>query len=58
MLAWMAFFGTVEHIGVECTGSYGAGLLHYLQNAGIKWKAVSVVKAIRSMQKVPLMLLS
>lgn len=30
MLAWMASFGTVKRIGVECTGSYGAGLLRYL----------------------------
>jgi transposase len=28
-------FGTVARIGVECTGSYGAGLLRHLQNAGI-----------------------
>ncbi|VTM69822.1 Uncharacterised protein [Raoultella planticola] len=36
MLAWMASFGTVERIGVECTGSYGAGLLRYLQSAKIE----------------------
>ncbi|HHG0498777.1 TPA: IS110 family transposase [Klebsiella pneumoniae] len=35
MLTWMAYFGTVARIGVECTGSYGAGLLRHLQNAGI-----------------------
>lgn len=35
MLTWMASFGTVARIGVECTGSYGAGLLRHLQNAGI-----------------------
>jgi len=34
MLAWMASFGTVARIGVDCTGSYGAGLLRYLQKAG------------------------
>jgi len=34
MLAWMASFGMVARIGVECTGSYSAGLLRYLQNAG------------------------
>lgn len=27
LLAWMVSFGTVKRIGVECTGSYGAGLL-------------------------------
>lgn len=36
MLTWMASFGTVERIGVECTDSYGAGLLRYLQNAKIE----------------------
>lgn len=35
MLIWMASFGTVTRIVVECTGSYGAGLLRYLQNAGV-----------------------
>lgn len=35
LLAWMASFGTVKRIGVECTGSYGAGLLRYLQSAGV-----------------------
>ena len=36
MLAWMASFGTIERIGVECTGSYGAGLLRYLQSSEIE----------------------
>jgi transposase len=36
MLAWMASFGTVKRIGVECTGSYGAGLLRYLQSTGME----------------------
>src|SRR3954462_2334785 len=35
MLAWMRFFGEVERVGVESTGSYGAGLLRFLQQAGI-----------------------
>ncbi len=26
MLAWMRSFGDLQRIGVECTGSYGAGL--------------------------------
>lgn len=42
MLTWMASFGTVERIGVECTGSYGAGLLRYLQNAKIEVLEVTV----------------
>lgn len=61
MLAWMASFGTVKRIGVECTGSYGAGLLRYLQSTGVevlevtapdKRNTVSEVKAIPSIQKV------
>jgi transposase len=30
MVAWMRSFGALERIGVESTGSYGAGLLRYL----------------------------
>jgi transposase len=33
MLAWMRSFGDLQRIGVECTGSYGAGLLRYMQVA-------------------------
>ena len=36
MLAWMRSFAPVQRIGVECTGSYGAGLLRYLQQAGVE----------------------
>ena len=36
MLAWMTSFGALKRIGVECTGIYGSGLLHYLQNAGLE----------------------
>lgn len=36
MLAWMCSFGTVERVGVECTGTYGAGLMRYLQRAGVE----------------------
>ena len=35
MLAWMRSFGEVQRVGVELTGSYGAGLLRFLQQAGI-----------------------
>ena len=35
MLAWMRTFGELKRIGVECTGSYGAGLLRYMQTAGV-----------------------
>lgn len=36
MLAWMRSHGDLRRVGVECTGSYGAGLLRYLQRAGIE----------------------
>lgn len=36
MLAWMRGFGELERIGIESTGSYGAGLLRFLQAAGIE----------------------
>ncbi|HAV8126501.1 TPA: IS110 family transposase, partial [Escherichia coli] len=35
-LAWMTSFGALKRIGVECTGTYGSGLLRYLQNAGLE----------------------
>src|SRR3954466_15006236 len=36
MLAWMRFFGSLQRVGVEATGTYGAGLLRYMQNAGVE----------------------
>src|SRR5260370_20884814 len=36
MLAWMRSFGQLRRIGVEATGTYGAGLLRYMQNAGVE----------------------
>jgi transposase len=36
MLAWMRSFGSLQRVGVEATGPYGAGLLRYLQHAGVK----------------------
>ena len=35
MLAWMRAFGDLQRIGVKSTGSYGAGLLRFMQQAGI-----------------------
>jgi transposase len=35
MLAWMRSFGALQRIGIESTGSYGAGLLRYMQAAGV-----------------------
>jgi transposase len=57
LLAWLASFGTVVLVGVEGTGSYGAGLTRHLQAAGIKvvevdrpdrQSAGGVARAIRS----------
>jgi transposase len=36
MLAWMRSFGQVQRIGIESTGTYGAGLLRFMQKAGIE----------------------
>jgi transposase len=35
LLDWLAAFGPVARVGVEGTGSYGAGLARYLRAAGI-----------------------
>jgi transposase len=36
MLGWMRSFGELRRVGIESTGSYGAGLLRFVQNAGIE----------------------
>ena len=36
MLTWMRSFGSLQRVGVEATGTYGAGLLRYLQHAGVE----------------------
>lgn len=36
MIAWMRSFGELQRIGIESTGSYGAGLLRFAQQAGIE----------------------
>jgi hypothetical protein len=36
LLDWLGSFGTVVLVGVEGTGSYGAGLARYLDAAGIR----------------------
>jgi transposase len=33
MLVWMRSFGELQRVGVESTGSYGAGLLRFMQQA-------------------------
>jgi transposase len=35
MLGWLAGFGQVARVGVEGTGSYGAGLARFLRRAGV-----------------------
>ena len=35
MLAWMRSFGALARVGIEATGTYGAGLLRHLQHAGV-----------------------
>src|ERR1035437_8068125 len=36
LLAWLSSFGDVTKVGVEGTGSYGAGLARFLARAGVK----------------------
>jgi transposase len=42
MLHWMRSFGELQRVGVESTGTYGAGLLRHLQAAGIEVLEVTV----------------
>lgn len=35
MLTWMRTFGDLRKVGIESTGTYGAGLLRHLQAAGV-----------------------
>ena len=35
LLAWLCSFGTVAVVGIEGTGSYGAGLTRHLQDKGV-----------------------
>jgi transposase len=43
LLAWLGGFGTVCLVGIEGTGSYGAGLARHMATAGVR-----VVEAVRS----------
>src|SRR5450759_5125119 len=36
LLTWLRSFGTVELLGVEGTGSYGAGLTRHLHSEGVR----------------------
>src|SRR2546423_13840809 len=35
LLGWLSSFGVVARVGVEGTGSYGAGLARFLRTAGV-----------------------
>lgn len=63
----MGSFGSILRVGVESTGSYGAGLLRFLQQAGVTVLEVttpvgriaeSEAKATTSTHRAPLMPLS
>ena len=51
LLAWLAGFGTLERVGIEGTGSYGAGLARHLQAAGVT--VVEVNRADRAARRAP-----
>lgn len=36
MLTWMRSFGTLRCVGIEATGTYGAGLLRHMQQNGVE----------------------
>lgn len=64
MLAWMRSFGELQRIGIESTGSYGAGLLRHMQAAGVEVLEVTAPdrhdrrkrgKTMISMRRTPLM---
>src|SRR5438045_8368123 len=47
MLAWMRSFGEIQRIGIESTGSYGAGLLRFVQTVGIEVMEVTTTDRTR-----------
>lgn len=49
LLAWMQSFGTLDKVGVEGTGAYGAGLARHLATEGIK--VVEVNRPNRQMRR-------
>lgn len=36
MLKWMSSFGKISRVGIEWSGTYGLGLLRYMQSSGIE----------------------
>jgi len=49
LLTWMRSFGTLERVGVEGTGAYGAGLARYLADEGVE--VVEVNRPNRQMRR-------
>ncbi|MGH7261685.1 MAG: IS110 family transposase [Nitrospiraceae bacterium] len=49
LLGWLGGFGAVDRVGVEGTGSYGAGLARHLQAAGVR--VVEVDRADRQARR-------
>jgi transposase len=49
LLSWLAGFGRVERVGIEGTGSYGAGLARHLEAAGVR--VVEVNRSDRSARR-------
>jgi transposase len=47
---FLAAFGTVARVGVEGTGSYGAGLTRYLRDAGLE--VVEVIRPNRQLRRL------
>jgi transposase len=49
LLAWLSHFGRLEAVGVEGTGSWGAGLARYLASEGVK--VLEVVRPKRQVRR-------
>src|SRR5271165_6483725 len=49
LLTWMQSFGTLDNVGVEGTGAYGAGLARHLAGQGIT--VVEVNRPNRQMRR-------
>jgi transposase len=49
LLTWLRSYGDLQRVGVEGTGSYGAGLAHHLATAGVE--VVEVNRANRQLRR-------
>ena len=50
LLVWLEAFGPISRVGVEATGSYGAGLSRYLRSQGVS--VVEVIRANRQLRRL------